>query len=62
MYRILCKVSGGVTGTRYGHYKFNGEVQYFDTKEKAQQVADNLSKTANGPHKTPHFSYISERS
>ena len=60
MYRIKCRVSGGVTGTREAYMKEKGVVQYWETKGDAQKIADHNNKVRNGPHKTADFKYTVE--
>lgn len=62
MYRIFCKVSGGVTGTRTAYYKDNGIEQTFLEKESAQAVCDTLNRTANSnPYQKATFRYTPEK-
>ncbi len=60
MFRIKCRVSGGVTGTRESYMKERGVIMYFVTKAGAQKVADHRNKISNGPYKTADFSYTVE--
>jgi hypothetical protein len=46
-FRILCEVSGGVTGHREGYFKENGKVVLFTNEEKAKVYADKLAINAN---------------
>jgi hypothetical protein len=59
MFRILCRVSGGVTGTRTGYLKRNGKVVEFDIRETAQSEADRLNAVKH-EHTTASFSYTVE--
>ena len=60
MFRIKCRVSGGVTGTRESYMKDRGIVQYWPTKQDAQTVADHNNKVRNGPYRTADFKYTVE--
>ena len=60
MFRIKCRVSGGVTGTRESYMKERGVITYFATKVGAQKVADHNNKVRNGPYKTADFKYTVE--
>jgi len=60
MFRIKCRVSGGVTGTQEAYLKERGVVQYFQTRKEAQTIADNRNKLSNGPYRTADFSYTVE--
>jgi len=45
-WRVWCRVSGGVTGTREAWLKNgNGVIEEFDTREEAQAVASRLNAT-----------------
>jgi len=57
MFRIKCRVSGGVTGTRESYMKENGVVMYFDDKAEAQVIADHNNQERNGPYATATFRY-----
>ena len=49
MYKTLCQVSGGVTGTRCAFLKdANGKERWFATKEEAQTEADRLNGEMGG--------------
>lgn len=55
---VMCRVSGGVTGTREGPLKKGGEVQYFGSREVAQAEADRLDVARNGnPFRVADFRY-----
>ena len=58
---VRCRVSGGVTGTREGIVKKDGEYLYFDTMEEASQHAKHYRNQANGPHATAHFEYWADK-
>lgn len=60
MFRIKCRVSGGVTGTREAYMKESGVIQYYPTRREAQAIADHRNKVSNGPYKTADFSYTVE--
>jgi len=57
MYNIMCRVSGGVTGTREALLKSNGKVQEFETKEEAERRAAELNQKMNHQNSTAFFSY-----
>lgn len=60
-YRILCEVSGGVTGYRAAYLKDQGVEQVFDALEQAEAVAGNLNATKNSnPYRTADFRYTVE--
>ena len=61
-YVIRCQVSGGVTGTREGLLKENGEVRYFSTATEADAEALRLTAAMNGPHAKAQFRYWLEKS
>jgi hypothetical protein len=56
---IMCKVSGGVTGTRTGPMKnADGSILYFTDKDVAQTMADYYNEKMNGNLNQPaKFSY-----
>lgn len=57
-YFIMCRVSGGVTGTREAPLKSHGEIQFFDSKAEAAQEAARLNDRMNGnPFRTADFRY-----
>jgi hypothetical protein len=56
-YLILCRVSGGVTGTREAFLKQGGVVQQFDTLAAAQAKCAQLSAQMNHEYATASFSY-----
>lgn len=43
MFIVMCRVSGGLTGTREAPLKSNGVVRYFQTEADAQAEADRLN-------------------
>ncbi len=53
---VMCKVSGGVTGTRQGPLKTDGQIVKFETKDAAQQRADALLRAVS-PYNKATFSY-----
>jgi hypothetical protein len=59
---VMCRVSGGVTGTREALLKGkDGEVQYFESFEVAQAEARRLMESANGDrYRTATFQYWAE--
>src|SRR5262249_32128275 len=55
---VWCAVWGGVTGSRASWLKSNGEIQIFESREAAEQVARRLDASTNGnPHRCASFSY-----
>ena len=58
-FKVLCKVSGGVTGTRIAYLKdAKGVEKIFATKEAAETEASALNRKMNGnPHRTATFRY-----
>ncbi len=56
-FRILCRVSGGVTGDRSGYFKCNGEVVIFDNEQKANVYADQLFSNAKAGERYATASY-----
>jgi hypothetical protein len=58
MFIVMCKVTGGLTGTRVGMLKQDGKVRYFDTEEAAQAEANRLGQLMrNTPNLNATFSY-----
>jgi hypothetical protein len=58
MFIVMCRVSGGVTGTRESVLKNNGVVKYFDTREAAQAEASRLMTERQGdPYRVADFRY-----
>lgn len=61
MFRILCEVSGGMTGYRSGYLKNNGREVEFETEAEAAAEAARLNEQMNGnPHRTANFRYTVE--
>jgi hypothetical protein len=57
-YIVMCRVSGGITGTREGPLKNEGRVVIFTDKDVAQSEADRLDEQMNGnPHRQADFRY-----
>ena len=55
---VMCRVSGGITGTREGPLKNEGSIVHFADKDEAQSQADELSDRYNGnPHRHADFRY-----
>ena len=54
---ILCRVSGGVTGTREAFLKQADRVEVFPTRAAAQAVADRLELQMNHEHARATFTY-----
>lgn len=42
---VMCEVSGGVTGTRTGTLKSNGETRIFATREEAAEEVERQTST-----------------
>jgi hypothetical protein len=59
MYQVMCRVSGGVTGTREAVLKNrDGREQSFDTREQAQAEAARLTQQMNNNrYRTADFRY-----
>jgi len=57
-YRIRCRVSGGVTGTREAWLKGkDGQEARYDTREEAEREAADLNRTMNHLYSTASFRY-----
>jgi hypothetical protein len=56
---VMCRVSGGMTGTREAPLKTNGQVRYFDSHEAAAAEAARLMST-NHPYSLADFRYWPE--
>jgi hypothetical protein len=56
-YRIWCKVSGGITGTREAWLKANGKICEYATREQAAQVARDLNERSNRSGATADYRY-----
>jgi len=58
MFNIMCRVSGGVTGSREALLKDgNGNVKYFEDKAIASLEALRLTQETNTIYSTATFSY-----
>jgi len=58
MYKIMCRVSGGVTGTREAVLKDkNGNEMIFDTERKAKNKAKRMTETMNKDSNMATFKY-----
>jgi hypothetical protein len=58
MFIVMCRVSGGVTGTREAVLKRDGVTQTFETRESAQAEATRMDQQNNGnPHRVADFRY-----
>lgn len=55
-YIVMCRVSGGVTGTRQAPLKSAGVVQYFADRTEAELVAAKLNANPR-PFAVATFSY-----
>ena len=62
MFVVMCKVSGGYTGTREAELKDkDGGIRYFDTREEAEAEATRLTAQMNGnKYRTATFAYWAE--
>jgi hypothetical protein len=56
-YLILCRVSGGVTGTRESFLKLGDTVRVFSNKEEAEGESKRFNALMNGPYAKAHFQY-----
>jgi uncharacterized protein CbrC (UPF0167 family) len=60
-YAVLCRVSGGFTGTREAWLKRNDEIVFFGTLGEAEAEAARLSAAMNGnSHRIASFSYSAQ--
>ncbi len=57
MFYVLCRVSGGYTGTHTALLKSNGVVQQFDTREAAENEARRLNRKMNNAYSVADFHY-----
>ena len=57
MYYILCRCWGGVTGSREGYLKEDGEHKIFATKEEAEKEAQGLNERMNTGYGPARFQY-----
>lgn len=57
MFYVMCRVSGGVTGTREALLKANGVVVEFETREAAETKAKHLNREMNHEHSVAFFQY-----
>jgi hypothetical protein len=58
MFYVMCRVSGGVTGTRQSLAKNNGVVKTFKTHADAAAEAKKLTAVYNGdPYRKAFFEY-----
>lgn len=58
MFYVMCRVSGGVTGTRESLLKSNGTVKTFASREDAAAEAKRLTAVYNGdPYRKAFFEY-----
>jgi hypothetical protein len=58
-WRILCEVSGGITGYNQAYLKADGEECEF-TEDEARIRANELTATMNKPHSRATFKYTPE--
>ncbi|KKM43791.1 hypothetical protein LCGC14_1562540 [marine sediment metagenome] len=58
---VMCRVTGGVTGTREAPLKREGKIRVFSSREVAEKLASSLMQAANNPHRTADFSYWTEK-
>ncbi|HMF92654.1 MAG TPA: hypothetical protein VKE96_00090 [Vicinamibacterales bacterium] len=56
-FRVMCRVSGGVTGTREDFLKKNGTIAEFETREAAAAEAARLTTQYNNAHAVACFEY-----
>ena len=64
MYRIFCRVSGGVTGTRTGYMKdenFPSGYREFDTLEETETEVARLMKDMNSGFGAASYYYRAEK-
>jgi hypothetical protein len=57
-YKILCSVSGGVTGNRQAHLKENGRIWSTSDRDEAVRKAAQLNSAMNNAYSTARFSYV----
>ena len=57
VFHVMCRVSGGCTGTREAPLKENGVIKIFYKRSIAEAEADSLNKTMNNAHSLASFSY-----
>lgn len=60
-FRILCEVSGGVTGYRCSYLKRRGKVQVYDDQLTAELDASALNEKMNADGNVAIFKYTAER-
>jgi hypothetical protein len=56
-YHVMCRVSGGRSGTRTALLKDNGTVVVFNTYEEAQKEAHRLQRAMNTEYSVALFEY-----
>lgn len=56
-YHVMCRVSGGVTGTREGLLKEDGRVRLFATFEEADAEAKRIQASMGSPYSLATFRY-----
>jgi len=57
MFVVRCQVSGGVTGTRTGTLRKGETLCLFESREEAQEQADQLNQRNDSPFRTCEFRY-----
>ena len=57
---VMCRVSGGVTGTRDAPLKANGQPQYFPDEASAKAEASRLMSKMNTGYRMANFQYWAE--
>lgn len=57
MWNVMCRVSGGVTGTREALLKSLGTVVDFPSYDEAKAEADRLNATMNHEYSKADFRY-----
>jgi len=59
-YRVWCRVSGGVTGTRESRLHANGEPVTFPTLAAAEAEAARLNQRMNHAYSVADFHYVAK--
>ena len=58
---VMCRVTGGVTGTREAPLKREGKIRVFSSREVAEKIASSLMQAANSPAFNVDLSYWTEK-
>lgn len=63
MWKVMCRITGGTTGTRERELKTkDGVPERFTEREAAERRADELThKACNNPYRTAEFRYWAEK-